>query len=1346
MEEHKNPYIAGAPVVEKRMFFGREGVFEWIETSLTGKYIDHILVLHGQRRVGKTSVLKHIPNRLSDKYIPVFIDLQGRVSTSFDRFLYWLAREIIRALKDHGTDLPRPDRATFEQDPDHFESVFLPSIEEKLGEHSLLLTFDEFDTFESTDAQEGLAIPFMAILKRLMDRPNFSFVFSIGSSGRKLENMQAAYTSFFKQALYRKISFLEEYDTRDLIVKPVDGVLTYSNDAVRRIFEITSGHPYFVQLVCHELFSECQKNDHWQVNVNDVNNILESVVERGTVNLKFVWDEVSDLEKWILASLATDPDVMNLADLETHLKKEQVRFTHQEIERSLLYLREKDILTENNDFVIHLMRIWLNRNRPMEQVREELEDVNPIVNRLLEIGQEYHDKGEFEKAIQNFKDALDLEADNLEAHLLLGNSQLTRGDYGKAIVEFEAVLDVKIDDVLAQKGFCDAYLAMADEYYSDGKLDEAEYSFKQVLNVNPQHKQANLHMAEMHHNKAVLAIIGGEDGALDELEKALEYTDEAAFNELHKELKDFIAGKRKLSDMLLIWSEKAQEMGLWDEAGDLLDKYQRESGGDTSAAIAIKEINAKIKEKRKGALRKRAARLAGIGRIDEAVECWNSYLIVDPEQRVNVKKKIADLQSQAKATKAKKQAFNPILRAALIGFVVILIGVVVYLLAQPTSPLMIALAGPTSTPTSTMMPTKTPTPTLTATKTPTIVPTIQSTAIPLSWNRIDSGLFLKRDTVNEILFDPNDPDVMFAGTDNSGIYKTINGGISWTPSNIGLGNSRIDSLIIHPVDSNILYAGVVDDGAYKTEDGGQTWRKLSIFPNYSQLWANVSQIAMDPNNSDILYYCNGLDIYQSSNGGENWKTYSHFLHEPIAELSVSPDGILYYTVPWGDYSVHRINPDTLEIELIKINPNDAGDYDDFVSFDVENGLLFAGDRRQLFTSSDGGETWQNTGLNCIGVNMDGNGNALCIGSNYSSSDGGISWSQMNSIAGFNIKAGAISPFNSDVIVLGGENGIYKSIDRGISWDEISNGLGNSETQLRLDHTLNILYLESQNGDEANLFSANLSDYDFKQSEKLPDLDIFTDQNGRLYISIEGEPLWATSIITSGAMNVNLTKGEFIQFGKKVIYVSESYGSEGNVHRILHISRDNGKNWESLQYIINPYTDYSVERIYADSAKQENLYSISYNGGLFFSDNGGSVWTDCHTYLKYDALVFGLTERGNNILSFHPEKPGHFILTTRNQGLLESSSESCKDIRQIFPTTGLDNLFTRAVVRHPENPEVIYVGTANGFYISYNSGLSWGTVNDGLLGPFTIYSLDVDPNNPGIVYASTPYGVFQLIDR
>ena len=86
------------------------------------------------------------------------------------------------------------------------------------------------------------------------------------------------------------------------------------------------------------------------------------------------------------------------------------------------------------------------------------------------------------------------------------------------------------------------------------------------------------------------------------------------------------------------------------------------------------------------------------------------------------------------------------------------------------------------------------------------------------------------------------------------------------------------------------------------------------------------------------------------------------------------------------------------------------------------------------------------------------------------------------------------------------------------------------------------------------------------------------------------------------------------------------------------------------------------------------------------------------------------------------------------------------MKQVSPQTGLDNQFILSVVRHPENPDTIYVGTANGFYISYNGGESWGAVNDGLLGALTIYSLVVDPNDPGTIYASTPYGIFQLEDK
>src|SRR3990172_7650015 len=235
--EPLNPYIAGSPVTDAKMFFGREDIFDWIQHSLAGQFADHILVIHGQRRVGKTSVLKQLPHRLPDRYIPVFFDLQGRTRTTLDRFLWWLAREIVRVLKqDRELILPLPEQEAFAQDLEYLESHFLPELRRLLPDHTLLLTFDEFDTLEEVEARETLGQPLTETLRRLMGREGLSFIFSIGSSGRKLENMQASYTEFFKAALYKKISFLSEEQTHGLITRPVEGLLEYDRAGVKHIF------------------------------------------------------------------------------------------------------------------------------------------------------------------------------------------------------------------------------------------------------------------------------------------------------------------------------------------------------------------------------------------------------------------------------------------------------------------------------------------------------------------------------------------------------------------------------------------------------------------------------------------------------------------------------------------------------------------------------------------------------------------------------------------------------------------------------------------------------------------------------------------------------------------------------------------------------------------------------------------------------------------------------------------------------------------------------------------------------------------------------------------------------
>src|ERR687886_1521552 len=104
MPEAINPYIAGNPVTGPEMFFGREDVFAFVRQALTGKHRDNAIILYGQRRTGKTSVLyqmhRHInASGAAPRYLCIFIDLHGLALDGLDGFLYELASYITRTLR-----------------------------------------------------------------------------------------------------------------------------------------------------------------------------------------------------------------------------------------------------------------------------------------------------------------------------------------------------------------------------------------------------------------------------------------------------------------------------------------------------------------------------------------------------------------------------------------------------------------------------------------------------------------------------------------------------------------------------------------------------------------------------------------------------------------------------------------------------------------------------------------------------------------------------------------------------------------------------------------------------------------------------------------------------------------------------------------------------------------------------------------------------------------------------------------------------------------------------------------------------------------------------------------------
>ena len=116
--------------------------------------------------------------------------------------------------------------------------------------------------------------------------------------------------------------------------------------------------------------------------------------------------------------------------------------------------------------------------------------------------------------------------------------------------------------------------------------------------------------------------------------------------------------------------------------------------------------------------------------------------------------------------------------------------------------------------------------------------------------------------------DPVLANTLYAATDGSGVFKSVDGGETWKGDAGGLPDLMIDALAVGPPPSRILYAGSYGDGVFKSTDGGATWspanRGLPAFPV-------VRALLVDPSGPSVLYAALRRGLFRSLDGGANWQ-------------------------------------------------------------------------------------------------------------------------------------------------------------------------------------------------------------------------------------------------------------------------------------------------------------------------------------------------------------------------------------------------------------------------------------------------------------------------------------------
>lgn len=287
-QEIESPYIIGIPLTaQQEIFVGRTDICERIEQLLRDQHHPPLL-LYGQRRMGKTSLLNNLGRLLPSTIVPLFVDLQGPVALAADHasFLYNLARAMRdSAQRQRNLVLPPLTRAELSSEPFMRFDEWLDGVEVTLGEAMALLALDEFEALDSAFATGRLQTE--AILGSLrhwvQHRPRFKILLT----GSHVVEELRSWANYLVNVQVVHLSYLQETEVRRLVERPVkDFALQYEPAAAQRVWQLTHGHPALTQLLCYEIVALKNRQPPTRrrlATVADAESAAAEALERGAL-------------------------------------------------------------------------------------------------------------------------------------------------------------------------------------------------------------------------------------------------------------------------------------------------------------------------------------------------------------------------------------------------------------------------------------------------------------------------------------------------------------------------------------------------------------------------------------------------------------------------------------------------------------------------------------------------------------------------------------------------------------------------------------------------------------------------------------------------------------------------------------------------------------------------------------------------------------------------------------------------------------------------------------------------------------------------------------------------------
>ncbi len=657
------------------------------------------------------------------------------------------------------------------------------------------------------------------------------------------------------------------------------------------------------------------------------------------------------------------------------------------------------------------------------------------------------------------------------------------------------------------------------------------------------------------------------------------------------------------------------------------------------------------------------------------------------------------------------------------------------------------------------------------------------------WKTVNNGTTLEpvfdhegSGSIGDVAIAPGDPNVVWVGTGEAnnrqssswgdGIYKSTDGGKTWR--NLGLKQSfHIARILVDPLNYDVVYVAAVGNlwapggerGVYRTTDGGLTWTNvLADGPD-----VGATDLVMDPRNSQVIYAAlyqrrrapwgfngggPGSAIYKTTDGGRTWTKLTTGIPEGnrgrigLDVYRKNPD-VVYARIEHATESgVYRsadagatwrklssTNPRPMYFSQMRIDPND------------DSRIYVPG--VQLFVSDDGGKTFRDDGARNIHVDF----HAMWIDPNNSDhlmigGDGGVGISYDRSQTYVWLNHLPVSQFyhvaydlRSPYVVCGGlqDNNTWCGPSAVRSADGIANDDwfvigGGDGFQAQMDPTdARILYAESQDG-------------------RMNRVDRISNERKSIRPEpAEGQPPyrwnWDTPMVLS-------------PHDPATVYVMANrvFKSTDRGHSWTAISPDltTAANRDTLELMGLKGRDTVIARndgvssygnlvSFAESPAQRGLYYTgSDDGQLNLSRDGGATWSNVTAKIPgapKNAYVSEVAPSrfaaGTVYATFDGHRSGDF--GTYVYGSTDFGG-TWRSIAADLPKGEVVRTVTEDLV----NPDVLYLGTETGLFVTTDRGRRWMRVTANLP-TVPVYEITLHPRDNAMMLATHGRGIWILDD-